>query len=86
MVTFQAPVPTYIKAEGIACKTPSLWYNYMKAYIKEDYKALQFINLSQRCVPQQPGAVVMLARYDRYIKIQGKDMRELYIDKAYLIE
>lgn len=86
LITYQAPVPTFIKAEGIACKTPSLWYNYMTAYKKNNFRELQFINLSQRCVPQRAGAVKVLSRGERYIKIAGLDQRELYIAKGYLIE
>lgn len=86
LVTYQAPTPTFIKAEGVACKTPSLWYNYMVHSFNKNYKELRFLTLSQRCVYQPPGKVKVLARNDKYVMIEGKDKRHLYVPDGYLIE
>lgn len=86
LVTYQTPTPTFVKAEGVACKTPSLWYNYMVHASNENFKELRFLTLSQRCVYQAPGEVKVLTRNGKYVMIEGNDKRHLYIPEGYLIE
>ncbi len=82
----QAPVPTYVIVEGFACRTPELWVEYANAIDSSDSKTIRNIRLAQRCVDWPMGQVEVVGRTTYFLLIEGRDGRNLYIPRGYVIE